>query len=144
MTANKNCGRRAFVRYKGGVSGESPVDDRSMGDPVEVVLGAGNLPRGLDRAFSDMEVGEIRSVVVPPEDGFGLHDPRGVSAYPRVFIDGGSRLRKGDVFAWTNPVSGMAVPVKCVDADETSVVIDFNHPFAGKELTYRLELVSLD
>lgn len=136
-------GRVAHVKYVGGVTGEVPVDVHED-EALEVVLGVGGLPRGIDHAFMEMEIGEKRTVVIPPEDGFGFHDPQGVATYPRVFIEGGERLKRGDVFAWTNPVSGRPIPVKCVDADESSVVIDFNHPLAGKQLTYSLELVSVE
>ena len=55
--ANK-AGRTAYLRYKGGVLGEEPLDDRSAGDPLAVVIGTMQLPRGVEEAVVGMEVGE--------------------------------------------------------------------------------------
>lgn len=136
-------GKVALVHYCGGASGENPVDDCSTGEPERVVLGVGELPRGMDEAFLDMEVGETRTVVIPCERGFGEHDPNGVQTYSRTFAEGFENLRVGDVVFWTNPVSGRRIPVRVVEADDRMVTLDYNHPLAGKELTYQLELVGM-
>lgn len=136
-------GKTALVRYKGGVTGEEAIDDHSTGDPESVSLGVGELPRGIDEAFLDMEIGEQRTVVIPCEFGYGEHDPKGVQAYPRALIRNGTALQKGDAFAWENPVSGKPIPIRVIEASDQVVTIDFNHPFAGKELTYWLELVDI-
>ena len=70
--ANK-AGRTAYLRYKGGVLGEEPLDDRSTGDPLAVVIGTMQLPRGVEEAVVGMEVGEARSIEVPPERGYGAY-----------------------------------------------------------------------
>lgn len=136
-------GKTALVFYKGGATGEEAIDDHSTGEPESISLGVGSLPKGMDNAFLDMEIGEERTVVIPPELGFGQHDPNGVQVYSRTFIRNGMELKKGDVFAWQNPVSGMPIPVRVTEASEELVTIDFNHPFAGRELTYWLKLVDI-
>lgn len=143
MSANERVGRVALVRYRGGITGREPIDDRS-GDPLRVVLGVGQLPKGMDDAFLDMAVGEKRTVVIPCELGFGEHDPNGVQIYPRTFIQLDRELAVGDVLSWVNPASGQPIPVRVIEADAQLVTLDFNHPFAGEELTYELELVELE
>lgn len=144
MSAKQRVGRVALVHYRGGATGEEVVDDCGSGAPQRIVLGAGEIPRGLDEAFLHMEIGEERTVVIPCERGFGFHDPAGVNRYPRTFIENGDKIEKGDVFCWTNPVSGSPIPVECIDADSSSVLIDFNHPLAGKELTYWVKLDGIE
>ena len=73
--ANK-AGRTAYLRYKGGVLGEEPLDDRSTGDPLAVVIGTMQLPRGVEEAVVGMEVGEARSIEVPPELGYGAYQDK--------------------------------------------------------------------
>ncbi len=144
MDKNQRVGRRAFVLYRGGVAGEAPIDDQSQGDPVEIVLGVGELPKGMDDAFLAMEVGEERVVDIPCELAYGAHDSDGLQTYPRTYADGFASLAVGDVVSWTNPVSGRPIPVRVVKADDQLVTLDFNHPFAGKDLTYWLKLVSIE
>ena len=52
----------------------------------------------------------------------------------------GSELEEGDVFQWKNPASGLPIPVRVIEAREHAVLVDFNHPFAGKTLEYWLKL----
>ncbi len=143
MSTRDRVGRTALVHYLGGVTGEEPFDDHRDGDPQEIVLGIGEIPKGMDDALIDMEIGEERTVVIPCDLGFGQHDPEGIQTYSRTFIKNGERLEQGDTFAWTNPASGLQIPVEVIKADEQLVTIDFNHPLAGKELTYWLKLVDV-
>ncbi len=143
MVHEDRTGKTVRAYYKGGPTGEQAIDDHSTGRPEELIVGVGQLPKGLDEALLDMEVGEERTVVILPEKGFGPHDPHGVQIYPRAFIDNGDRLKAGDAFPWINPASGCPIPVRVVEADDQLVTIDFNHPFAGKELTYWVKLVSV-
>lgn len=143
MKNNAQFGKCAYVRYRGGVKGEAPVDDRSQGDPVKIILGAGQVVPGIEDELSTMEPGEERTVVVPPEEAYGRRDPDGVQVYPRTMIPFGYELGEGDVFAWTNPASGRRIPVKVLEATPGSVKVDFNHPFAGKTLEYWIKVESI-
>ena len=58
MRNNSRFGKCAYVRYKGGVKGEEPFDDRSQGEPVKIILGAGAVSPGVEDALSEMEEGE--------------------------------------------------------------------------------------
>lgn len=143
MKNNARFGACAYVRYRGGVAGEEPLDDRSAGDPVKIVLGAGAVIPGIEDALSEMEPGEERNLTIPPEEAYGRHDPDGVQTYPRTMFAFGGELEKGDVFQWINPASGMPIPVRVVDAAPDAVTVDFNHPFADKTLEYWIRLERL-
>ena len=102
MDPNTRIGRKAQVFYKGGISGEEPVDNHSHGNPVELVLGVGDVPPGLDRAFLEMSVGEERTVVIPPSLGYGEHDKAGVQIYPRTLSPAFEKIQgKGCAFTAT-------------------------------------------
>lgn len=136
MRNNSQFGKCAYVHYKGGVHGEEPFDDRSTGEPVKIILGAGAVIPGVEDALSEMAEGEERTLVIPPEEAYGRRDPDGVQLYPRTMFAFGSELEKGDVFQWTNPASGMPIPVRVIEAHEDAVLVDFNHPLAEKTLEY--------
>jgi FKBP-type peptidyl-prolyl cis-trans isomerase 2 len=143
MRHTERSGRCALVRYRGGVVGEDAFEDRSDGEPERIYIGTGSVPPGVDETLYDMEVGEQRTVRIPPEKAYGFHDSQGVRVYPRAFIKNGERLERGTVFAWTNPGTGQEIPVKVIEATDDYVTIDFNHPLAGKELEYWFELVDI-
>lgn len=139
-------GKTALVYYKGGAVGEEPVDDHSpavQDQPEPILLGSSEVPRGVSDVLYDMAIGEERTVIIPVDRAYGAHDPAGVQRYGRSFIPGGERLEAGTIFAWTHPVSGAAVPVRCIDATEDTVTIDFNHLLAGKDLQYWFKLVDV-
>jgi len=143
MKNNAQFGKCAYVHYKGGVLGEEPFDDRSEGDPVKIILGAGQVCPGIEDALSEMSEGEERVVVVGPDQAYGRHDPDGVQTYPRTMFAFGHELKAGDVFAWTNPASGEQIPVRVLAAFPDSVQVDFNHPLAEKTLEYWLKVESI-
>lgn len=143
MKNNAQFGKLAYVRYRGGVLGEEPFDDRSTGEPVKIVLGAGQVCPGIEDALSEMEPGEERTVIVGPDQAYGRHDPDGVQTYPRTMFSFGSQLEQGDVFGWTNPASGQQIPVRVIEAYPDAVKVDFNHPLAEKTLSYWLKVESI-
>lgn len=143
MMHREYSGKTALVRYRGGVVGEEPVEDFSHGAPEPIILGAGEVPRGIEEALYDMEIGEQREVVIPCAKAYGEHDPEGVVRYLRSFLADGEDLHVGDLVAWEHPVSHRIVPVTVVEETDETLTIDFNHPFAGKDLLYWLELVDV-
>lgn len=143
MKNNARFGNAAYVHYKGGIHGEEPIDDRSIGDPVKIILGAGAVIPAIEDALSEMEVGEERTLIIPPEDAYGRHDEDGVQLYPRTMFSFGHELEEGDVFQWTNPASGMPIPVRVIEAHPDVIKVDFNHPFADKTLEYWIKLEDL-
>lgn len=144
MKNNSQFGKLAYVHYKGGVQGEEPFDDHSTGEPVKILLGAAQVCPGIEDALSEMQEGEERVIVVPPEEAYGRHDPDGVKEYPRSFIPFGHELKVGDVFGWTNPASGQQIPVRVIEATEDAVRVDFNHPLAEKTLEYWMRIEKIE
>ncbi|WP_417144353.1 FKBP-type peptidyl-prolyl cis-trans isomerase [Raoultibacter massiliensis] len=143
MDDNSRIGKLASIRYRGGVKGEEPADDRSSGDPLTVMLGDMSLPRGIEEAVLDMQVGEQRTIDIPCEKGYGEHQDKLANWYPKTMVDGGYDLAVGDVMFWTNQEDGRRMPVWVTEMTQDAVKLDFNHPFAGKTLTYWIELVDL-
>lgn len=143
MRHTERSGRCALVHYRGGAAGEAPIEDCSVGDPARIHIGTGAVPPGIDEALYDMVIGEERTIRIPPGKAFGDYDPKGVQVYPRSFIRNGEALEMGTAFAWTNPGTGKDIPVRVIAADEHCVTIDFNHPLAGKDLEYWIELVDI-
>ena len=143
MRHTDRLGRFASIRYKGGVKGEEPVDDRSTGEPLRVLLGERQVPKGIEDALYEMEVGECRMLEIPCELGYGEYNKQGVQWHPRTLIPNGYKLEKGSVLTWTSPEDFRKMPVRVINATQDAVQFDFNHPFAGKTLEYWVQLIDL-
>lgn len=143
MAAKNRRGRTARIRYRGGVLGQKPADDRTQGEPLAVRIGGHRVPKGVEKALLELEVGESCTLVIPPEEGYGAADPKLVQWYPRMMLDHGYELKKGSMIMWRSADGLAAKPAVVVDATKDTVKIDLNHPFAGKTLEYWVELVDL-
>lgn len=140
MKDNRRFGEVVYIRYRGGVAGESPVDVRDEGEPLKLMLGAGHVIPGIEDALCDMHPGDEATLVIPPEEAYGRYQEDAVQVFPRSMFSFGAELEVGDVFQWTNPASGQPIPVRVIDAAKDVVTVDFNHPFAGKTLEYWVKM----
>lgn len=141
MEQNRN-GKMAYIRYKGGISGERPVDDRTD-EPLAVRIGAGRVVKGIDDALQVLEVGESVTLIIPPEEGYGDANPKLVNWYPRSMIPHGYEIKKDTMIMWESADGLAKRPVMVVDTTKDAVKIDMNHPYAGRTLEYWVELVDL-
>ncbi|AMM54716.1 FKBP-type peptidyl-prolyl cis-trans isomerase [Pyrococcus kukulkanii] len=109
--------------------------------PVPIAVGAGHVISGLDKRLIGLEVGKKYTIEVPPEEGFGVRDPRLI----KVFTLG--QFRKQGIV----PFPGLEIEVTTDDGRKLKgrvltvsggrVRVDFNHPLAGKTLVYEVEIV---
>ncbi|MDR2672734.1 MAG: FKBP-type peptidyl-prolyl cis-trans isomerase [Coriobacteriales bacterium] len=143
MRKAERSGKCALVRYKGGAAGEEPVEDHTGAEPERIFIGTGAVPPGIDDALYDMEIGEQRTVLIPPQKAYGFHDPQGVRVYPRSMIPAGDELEVGSIVSWVNPLNNVTLPVRVIEATDDYIKLDFNHPLAGKTLEYWLELIDI-
>jgi FKBP-type peptidyl-prolyl cis-trans isomerase 2 len=136
-------GRRALVYYRGGAAGEAVSEDISAGQPAEIPIGCGAVPPGIDDLLFEMQVEEERVVTLPPEKAFGKHDPSWVQSYGRLFLKDGDKLQIGDWITWTKPTTQHRIPGRVTAATRDTVTLDFNHPFAGKDVQYWVKLLAI-
>ncbi len=104
-------------------------------EPFFIIVGEGWVPKGLDEALPNLEIGKATTVELPPDKGYGVRDPKKVRLVPlRKFAAEG-----------LNPVPGLQVNIDGKTALVRSVgagrvQVDYNHPFAGKTLIYDITL----
>lgn len=105
-------------------------------EPVDVVVGANHVLPGLDDALTDMSVGDERTIRVDAENGFGTRDSDNIEKYSeKMFTDQDVNPRKGDVV----DVDGKQGRV--LYAKSGRILVDFNHPLAGEDLEYDVEIL---
>ena len=104
--------------------------------PLPLVVGGGFVLKGVDEALLNMKVGEKKTVIIPPEKGFGKRNPS------LIKLIGLNEFKKQNI----EPRPGMSVSVnnytgRIISVAGGRVKVDFNHPLAGKELEYEIEVV---
>jgi len=105
-------------------------------DPIPVLIGENYVIEGFEEALKDMEVGEEREIEVPPEKGYGKRSGENVETYPkREFEKQDVNVRPGEEIMIGNQRG------KVISVESGRVRVDFNHPLAGKDLEYELEIV---
>lgn len=131
------------VHYRGTLTDGTQFDSSEGREPLEFTVGAGDVIPGFDAAVAKLEVGEKATVTIPAAEAYGDHDEAGVQAFPIDQFPPGSNPQAG----WTVELStpdGMPVAAVIMDVTDETVVLDFNHPLAGQDLTFELELVSIE
>ena len=109
------------------------VEGASEDDPFEFRMGQHEVLPAIERAVRGREVGDHVDVLVPAAEGFGPHLPDRVQPFPRSAFDDDARLQPGQRYE-AETEEGLPVSFTVVRTDESSVLVDFNHPLAGRDL----------
>lgn len=142
MTTVKT-GDTVRIHYTGTLKDGSRFDSSEGREPLEFTVGSGQIIPGLDVALPGMAVGEAKTVEVPCDQAYGPIDPDARQAIPREGIPDDIPLDPGTQLQMQTP-QGQVVPVTVVAADEATVTLDANHPLAGQDLTFAIELVAIN
>ncbi len=115
---------------------EGIYDSNRLYGPELVVIGKGWVIKGLDEALKELEPGAEKEIIVPPEKAYGTRDPSKIKVFSiREFRRRGIDVKLGDVIEY----GGQTGIVKSISGGR--VVVDFNHPLAGKTLIYKVRVV---
>lgn len=115
------------------------IDTSRGGAPMPFLEGAGQIIDGLEESLLQMVAGEQRTVVVPPERGYGLREAELVQKVAKARLPVGE-IKVGDQFQTGPDRQAPVVTVVAIEGDE--VMLDANHPLAGQVLHFEVELVS--
>ncbi|MEX2541268.1 MAG: peptidylprolyl isomerase [Trueperaceae bacterium] len=131
------------VHYTGRLDDGSVFDSSHGREPLEFTLGGGQVISGFERAVAGMEVGETRSTNVPADEAYGPRREDLVLEIDREQIPEGVEVSIGTQLQLQQE-NGQAVPVTVAEVGNESVTLDANHPLAGKDLSFELELVEIE
>jgi FKBP-type peptidyl-prolyl cis-trans isomerase SlyD len=111
------------------------VLDSNVGkEPLTYIQGAGQIVKGLEAELNGLKVGDRKKVHVKPEDGYGLPDQQAFQEIPREKIP--PDAQKAGAMLMTKTQDGRTMPLRVQEVKEKTVVVDFNHPLAGKALNF--------
>lgn len=122
-------------------TGQILDSSQEYGQPLTVLFGADNIIPGLENRMEGMETGEKRTIEVPATEAYGEKNPELVQQVPKDYFQG-IELEKGMPLQAQTP-EGQIINMIVVDFDENSVTVDMNHPLAGKDLVFEVEIVNV-
>jgi FKBP-type peptidyl-prolyl cis-trans isomerase SlpA len=128
-------GTRVVLNFSLSLEDGSEVDSNFGGDPVEFLIGDGNLLPGFERHLFGMSAGDRQIFSVLPEDAFGQINDNNVQLVPRKQFDDDAELEIGLLFSFAD-ASGGELPGMIISFDESEVEVDFNHPLAGRTIMF--------
>jgi peptidylprolyl isomerase len=141
MTQAK-AGDTVHFHYTGTLSDGTVFDSSQGREPLSFTLGSGQIIPGLDAAIDGMALGESKTVTIPAAQAYGDHNPDALQAIPRDQIPADIPVDPGTQLQMHTP-DGNAMPVVVAAVDENTVTLDANHPLAGKDLTFAVEIVAV-
>lgn len=118
------------------------ADTTRDGEPLRFVMGDGTLIEGLELALYGLSEGEQQCIIIGPRDAFGFPDEDNIHTMPRSEFPKDLQLEVGQIIGFSTP-SGEDVPGAIMELKDDEVVVDFNHPLAGHEIVFEVEILEI-
>ena len=131
------------VHYKGTLDDGTEFDSsHTRGEPMTFQMGGGQVIPGFESAALGMVTGESKTFTLAPTEAYGVGDPNAIQPVPTSHFPEGFEFQVGGIVQGENPDGGAVMAtINAVDGD--TVILDFNHPMAGKNLTFEIEIVDV-
>jgi FKBP-type peptidyl-prolyl cis-trans isomerase 2 len=135
-------GKKVKFDYTLRVDGE--VVDTSAGKkPMEYTHGEPTIIPGLASQLEGLSAGSQKKITVKPQDAYGERDPKLISNVPKMFFPEDFKPRPGMVIPLPDRY-GRLIPATIVEIKQDNIVLDFNHPMAGKTLEFDIKIISVE
>jgi len=136
-------GNTVSVHYRGTLKDGTEFDNSyDRGEPITFQVGGGQMISGFDEGVLGMEVGETKELALSPEQAYGPHIAEAVQVVPKETFPEGFDFEVGGMAQGSNP-EGRPMVGTILEHQEESVTLDFNHPMAGKNLNFQIEIVNV-
>lgn len=130
------------VNYKGTLQNGEVFDTSHGRQPMEVQMGEGQLIPGFEDALMGMSLNEKKTFTLGVEEAYGPRDESLTHVFARADIPPEMDPKVGQTVA-VSTEEGRRIPAQVVKVDDQGVTIDLNHPLAGEELTFEIEVVGI-
>lgn len=130
------------VHYTGKLSDGRIFDSSLEREPLEIKLGEGSLIPGFERGLLNMKVNEKKTVTIPKEEAYGDVQKELFQKIPHDNLPTEIKPEVGMGLVATNP-DGTEQQLRIADVQDDFIVVDANHPLAGEDLTFELELLEI-
>lgn len=135
-------GDKVKVHYHGTLRSGETFDSSKGREPLEFTVGSGQVIKGFDDGVKGMQVGDKKIVEINVEDAYGEKSQEMIIEFPRAQFPPNVNPQVGEQLMMSNG-EGQSFPVTVTEIREDSVLLDANHPLAGQDLIFDIELVEI-
>jgi len=137
-------GNNVKVHYTGTLEDGQEFDSsRKRNETLNFTVGTGQMIAGFDEAVMGMSVGDIKDVTLSPDKGYGERNDEAIMPVNRQNFPEDFVVNVGEMVQGTTE-QGMPIQATIVGEDEGNIILDMNHPLAGKSLNFNIELVEIE
>ncbi|MDR9375311.1 MAG: peptidylprolyl isomerase [Schleiferiaceae bacterium] len=130
------------IHYTGKLTDGNVFDSSREREPLEFTLGQGEIIPGFEQGILDMEVNETKTIEVPHTEAYGERKDELLHEVPKDQLPEEIKPEVGMALSSKMP-DGREIPLTVTEVGEEKIVVDANHPLAGKDLTFEVEVVAI-
>lgn len=135
-------GDKVKVHYHGRLNSGETFDSSEGRDPLEFEVGSGMVIKGFETGIVGMQVGEKKTISISVEDAYGPVNPEMMIEFPKDRFPSEMKVEIGMPLMMSS-ASGQQFQVRVNEIKEDVIILDGNHPLAGEDLTFEIELVEI-
>lgn len=135
-------GDKVKVHYHGKLRSGETFDSSEGREPLEFTVGGGQVIKGFDDGVMGMQVGDKKTVEIDVDNAYGQKEEERVVEFPKTQFPPNIEPQEGMQLMMSDG-AGNQIPVVIKEVKEESVVLDANHPLAGQDLIFDIELVEI-
>ncbi len=135
-------GNTIKIHYHGRLSDGTTFDSSAGRTPLEFTVGSGQVIKGFDDGVQGMAVGDKKTIEIPFINAYGPEDPSMIIEFPKERLPEDMKPEIGMQLNMNN-AEGQQFPVVVTEITDENIILNANHPLAGKDLIFDLELVEI-
>ncbi len=135
-------GDKVKVHYHGKLRNGETFDSSEGREPLEFTVGEGNVIKGFDDGVRGMQVGDKKTVEINADDAYGQKDQKNVIEFPKDQFPPDMKPEVGMQLMLSSG-EGHQFPVRVAEVKDDVVVLDANHPLAGQDLIFDIEMMEI-
>lgn len=134
------------VEYEGRLESGEVFDSSQHGDhshPLTFEVGSGQVISGFDNAVNGMKLNEEKEITIPSSEAYGDEKPELFQKIPKSMLKLEQEPKAGMILSAKTP-DGRVLQARISEVDKDSITVDLNHPLAGKNLIFKLKVISIE
>ena len=136
-------GDKVKIHYTGSLDDGTVFDSSDGREPLEFTVGSGQLIKGFDKGVLGMKVGQEKEIHIPAAEAYGQANPQLIRKLPRKTLPKDREPQVG-MFIGLVRSDGMQMEAKIIAVTQEEISVDLNHPLAGKDLNFKMKLISIN
>jgi len=137
-------GNNVAVHYVGTFEDGTEFDNsHTRGATLDFEVGAGRMIKGFDQAVVGMTEGETKTVSLTPADAYGERVEEAIQPVPMAAFGPDFKFELGEMIQGNGPQGSFVAKIQAIQEEQQQVILDMNHPLAGKTLNFEIQMVKI-